>query len=302
MQETILLERKDLRQQAIERTEVLNKVKELFLIPRLEVMTMQQVADYYKVPKQTIDSCYNYNMDEVKQDGTTLKSYKDFLNLGFQVLEKHRGKVIVQLSDTTTLEIPNRGIRCFSKRAILRIGMLLRDSTVAKEVRTQLLNTFDKTNYEIKVQDINEEIKLQSDIGKAYCSGDMEEFAKASQAYVAFQNRHITMLHETNNELSENNKALAGEILKWQDRSCINRAVRLIANKCNTNFGYIWTELYKELSYKHHIGLPKRGKPPYIQYVKEDEWPKVQQSLSAICEVRGLSSSKIMRDAKIDEL
>lgn len=36
--------------------------------------------------------------------------------------------------------IPNRGIRCFSKRAVLRFGMLLRDSEVAKEVRTQLLN------------------------------------------------------------------------------------------------------------------------------------------------------------------
>lgn len=40
-----------------------------------------------------------------------------------------------------TLRVPNVGIRLFPKRAVLRLGMLLRDSRVAQEVRTQLLAT-----------------------------------------------------------------------------------------------------------------------------------------------------------------
>ena len=39
-----------------------------------------------------------------------------------------------------TLEIPNRGLAIFPRRAILRIGCLLRDSEVAKLVRSYLLN------------------------------------------------------------------------------------------------------------------------------------------------------------------
>ena len=56
--------------------------------------------------------------------------------------EQQNGKLVIQIDDNTHLEIPNRGIKCFSKRAILRIGMLLRDSKIAQEVRTQLLKEY----------------------------------------------------------------------------------------------------------------------------------------------------------------
>lgn len=45
----------------------------------------------------------------------------------------------------------------FPKRAILRVGMLLRDSEVAKEVRTQLLNIEEHTATEVKTYEIDYE-------------------------------------------------------------------------------------------------------------------------------------------------
>lgn len=62
------------------------------------------------------------------------------LNLLEGNLKTGRGKAIFILKNNETIEVPNRGIRIFPCRAILRIGMLLRDSDVAKEVRTQLFN------------------------------------------------------------------------------------------------------------------------------------------------------------------
>jgi len=291
--------RKDLREKAINRIEVLDKVKKLFLIPEMDVMTLPQVANYYEVEPHTLTMLYQRNKEEINLDGTMLKSYKDFLISQDVTLETKQGKSIIKLSDTITLEIPNRGIRCFSKRAILRIGMLLRDSDIAKEVRTQLLNTFEHSTDKQKTADIDDETKLIEEVGRMYCLGDKESFAIAAQSYIAFQNRHIKKLKDSNEELENNNKALAGELLKWDDRKCINRAVRLIASECNTKFGYIWKELYDELRYKHGIGLSQRGKPPFIQYVKKDEWAQVQQSLAAICETRGVSFSKIIKTARL---
>jgi len=86
-------------------------------------------------------------------------------------------------------------------------------------------------------------------------------------------------------KLEEENKVLAGEILKWDDRSKLNFIVRKLAIATDTIFGKVWTDLYKNLKYKYHIDLTARGKKPYIQYIKEDEWTYVNQTLAAMCKI-----------------
>lgn len=56
-------------------------------------------------------------------------------------MSQQNGKMIITLNDNTLLEIPNHGVKCYPKRAVLRMGMLLRDSRVAKEIRSQLSDT-----------------------------------------------------------------------------------------------------------------------------------------------------------------
>lgn len=138
--QTDLVENKELRNQLIQKVEVLNKVKELFLLPKLNVMTVKQVADYYEVNIDTIQRVYQRNKKEIDEDGTVVKTPKDFSNEQYVQLKSGKGKIVFKITDNITLELPTRGIKCFSQRAILRIGMLLRDSKIAKEVRTQLLN------------------------------------------------------------------------------------------------------------------------------------------------------------------
>lgn len=61
----------------------------------------------------------------------------------------------------------------FPKRAILRVGMLLRDSEVAKEVRTQLLNIEEHTAAEVKTYEIDYEQEVLGRGLKVY--GTVEE-------------------------------------------------------------------------------------------------------------------------------
>lgn len=238
LKEIQIAEQKDLREQYIGRTEVLEKVKELMLIPEMECMTIRQVAEYYEVDTHTLQMCYECNKNEVDLDGVVSKTPVDFKEIlkvtscAFKNLEQKNGKLIVQIDDKTTLEIPNRGIRVFSKRAILRIGMLLRDSEIAKEVRTQLLNTVEVATDEQKTKAIDEEQELLNAIGRAYATGDTLEILNATSALNQFKNRYITQLENSNKTLIKDNgnltaekKILVGDILKWTDRKSANKIV-----------------------------------------------------------------------------
>lgn len=285
-----MVDNHDLRNELIARTEVLDKVKKLLLIPEMNCMTIRQVADYYEVDIDTINRCCQRNRTEIVGDGVankTPKVFKDLLTEQDVQLVQNRTNLVIQIDDNTRLEIPNRGIKCFSKRAILRIGMLLRDSKIAQEVRTQLLNIVEHTaeeKPELLTQDIDDEEKLQAAIGKAFATGDIMEFATAAQAYTAFQWRHI-------DRIETSNKLLTAEVLHISDRKMFNRVMRKFASTLHISFGVAFSMLYKQLSYRYGIDLKKRGdrKTPYIQYIKDDEWDKVQKVIVAILEKYGIN-------------
>jgi len=220
--EVQLVEQKNLRDQCINQIEDLEKVKKLFLLPEFNVMTMKMVADYYEVDYDTLRKCYQLNANEINPDGVILKSYKDFLTgKGFALESTAKGKVILSINNDITLEIPNRGVKVFSQRAILRIGMLLRDSPIAIQVRTQLLNVFEHSTDEQKTADINEEESLYNEIGRTYMMGDLEGYSIATKKAMDYKNRYIKKIENTNVELVQanevlqsDNKALAGDILE----------------------------------------------------------------------------------------
>ena len=323
VKEELILDDKSIREKCIERTEVLDKVKKLLLIPQMECMTIRQVAEYYEVDIDTLKKCYKRNSTEIEADGVVtktptifkeilkptsclLKNDEEFLKgttCPFKNLEQKNGKLIVQIDDNTRLEIPNRGIKCFSKRAILRIGMLLRDSKIAQEVRTQLLNIVEHTaeeKPELVTIDIDEEQRLQLNIGKAFASGDMMELAVATQAYSNFQKRHIQKLETENTTLNNDKKLLTAEILNLSDRKMLSAVIRKLASVLHMDYSMAWGCLYKQLNYRYSINLKARGdrKKPYIQYVRDDEWDKVQKCIVALLEDNGINASEFIKTCK----
>ena len=290
MNELTFTEDRNLRDNCISHYEVLERVKNLLLIPGMEFATMKQVAEFYDVEVKAIEKVCLRNKDELISDGVELKSYKDFLIRQDVGLETVKGKVLLTLENGNVLSVPNRGLKVFHRRAILRIGMLLRDSAVAKEVRTQLLNIEEKTSNEIKTEDINEEQRLITNVGMAFASGNINDLLKATTEYNAFQNRHIT-------KLKEDNKALAGDILEWKDRNKLNAGVRKLASVTKIYFGKMWNELYKNLQYKYGISLKRRGDKPYIQHIKQEEWKFVIMTFSAMCEAYGQSPSDMFQQS-----
>lgn len=288
MKEIDLINNEELRNQCIDHYEVLEKVKQLLLIPGTEFATTKQVAEFYEVNEDVIQKVIQRNQDELLTDGLSKLSgrgTKEKLGMDNMSTQNLRGGFIIN-----GITLNNRSNTLFPRRAILRIGMLLRDSEIAKEVRTQLLNIEEKTSDETKIADITEEQQLALSVGMAYASGNPDAIIMATGKMMDFKNRHIVTLEQ-------DNKALAGEILEWKDRSKLNAGIRKLSAVTRVPFKDLWVKLYKNLQYKYSIDLKSRngGKKPYIANLKEEEWDKVLKSFSAMCKAYGQSPANMFQ-------
>lgn len=110
------------------RTDVLDKVAVLRTLPDNMHCTTPMVAEFYEVDVTVIRQVVSRNQDEFNCDGyetVTRADVSDKLSLTWSELE------FPAKAHTAAL---------FPRRAILRLGMLLRDSLVARRVRDYLLN------------------------------------------------------------------------------------------------------------------------------------------------------------------
>lgn len=290
MNETQFIDDRALRDNSVNHYEVLEKVKELLLLPGTELATVKQVSEFYEVGEDAIVAIYSRHADELESDGMKVVKYKDLSNLQYESLKTSKGKVTFFFKDGTLLDFPTRGQKVFPRRAILRVGMLLRDSVIAKEVRTQLLNIEEKSSDEVKVQDVNEEQSLMLAVGMAVASGDANAVAVATTNLIAFKNRHIE-------KLKNDNKALAEGILEWKDRNKLNAGIRKLAAVTGIHFSKMWNELYKNLQYKYGICLKQRGGTPYVQWIKESEWDDVMKTFCAMCEAYEQSPTEMFQQS-----
>lgn len=274
--------------------EVLDRVKALVLMPQINLVTLHQIANYYSVTYEAAKKCLLRNRTEIEADGAKKYTVKDVeVWKGQNVPSKiYKGRVEYNLGDGVTLSIPNGGIYLFSKRAVLRFGMLLQGSEVAREVRTQLLNIFDQATEEQRLADLEEEREIYMRYARAALDGSKEDLINAAKDAFDFKNRHIM-------KLQKDNKILAGEIVTWTGRASVNKAIRYMAGHSRKPIAILWKELYDQLRYKYSMGLSQRGPAPFIQHVREDEWAKVQQSVVAMCYQLGTDADEVLEAARM---
>ena len=296
-----LVEMSDLRNQLIDRVEVLSKVKALFLIPGIEMMNISQVADFYEVSTETINKVFQRNIEEITADGVQTYNVCQLrsLCLGQDVQETAKvvftgtnaGRTIITFGESS-ISLPNAKAKYFSPRAVLRIGMLLRDSEVAKEVRTQLLNTFECATEEQKTEAIDQEGVMLLSIIRA---GSPELMAVELGKYRDFMNRHIAKLEGEKQGLQTELDIVHNEIVTWTPKQITNRLIGSIGYQLGGRPDYAWGKLRQKLYHHHGISLEQRKhgtKASYISLVRDDEWTKVLQEVYALAKEFGVDVVK----------
>ena len=90
MKETQFIDDRTLRDNSVNHYEVLEKVKELFLLPGTELATLKLVADFYEVDEKAIEKVYTRHFDELESDGMCSKKYSELSNLQYVGLKNSR--------------------------------------------------------------------------------------------------------------------------------------------------------------------------------------------------------------------
>lgn len=128
--ELALTESPTLRAAHTDRTEVLTKVGTLRLLPDDMHVTTEMVAAFYEVPVDTIKSVVEANAAELEQNGRRVLQGADLREFA----RPFGGLANLGLHPKA------RALALYTRRTVLLVGMLLRDSPVAKQVRQHLLN------------------------------------------------------------------------------------------------------------------------------------------------------------------
>lgn len=151
--------------------DVLSKAKALlhFVVHQgSKIATTEQVAEFYEVSTETIQKAFQRHRDEFESDGV-------------KVL---KGKALKDVVDrlSTTSKAPQA--TAWNPRGAVRLGMILRDSEVAKAVRTASL---DANQISAEKDDEIEKLKLQLAIAQANNSTVLtqERLLLTGQAIVA---------------------------------------------------------------------------------------------------------------------
>lgn len=242
-----LIENKELRDRNIDRVDVLEHVKEILTLANTNFSTVELVSEYYEVDRDTIKKLIQRNRIELELDGLKLYKYNDIA----EVLENTKKGLDV------TFRIPPRGLILIPKRAILRIGMLLRDSEVAKEIRTRLLDIVHDAEERTEiVNDVIEEIRteqnIREDMLEAIISGDHNKLSVLQTELIGLKNKRIANLENI----------VTNSVTITESKAIINKCIRTIAvKKFNCMFGKAWDEFYRFINYKLSINVKnRRGK------------------------------------------
>ena len=139
LSDSVLVESKSARDNQLEGlshdrvTKILNKVKALYfaLWHGVGTSTTDQMAQFYEVPADAVQKVVQRHRSELESDGLRTLKGKDLKSLRTQALDK------LSIPEATTI------LTVWTPRAALRLGMLLRDSAVAKIVRTALLDAVE---------------------------------------------------------------------------------------------------------------------------------------------------------------
>ncbi|MFI6722978.1 restriction endonuclease [Streptomyces sp. R-74717] len=128
--EVALVESQALRQNFAERTEALDRVKMLSLLPDGMHVTTAMVAAYFEVAETVINNLLSRHREELESNGLRV----------IRGAELQKFKELTLSSYRESYPQPRSSMALWSRRTVLNVAMLLRDSEIARRVRTYLLD------------------------------------------------------------------------------------------------------------------------------------------------------------------
>ena len=204
-----ILEKEELRQEILNNNRslnIMNEYKTITTINKMEYETIDRVAEYFEVDYKCISKLIERHREELINNGLLVLSgsnTRDYLGRYKVSFHNYRGYFIAE-----NRKFNNKSNILINKRCFLNIAMLLRDSKVAEEIRSKILDivlngnsnneviTIDNTELFNKIEEqnkiINELTKIVKDL-----SNKIDDLNKKSK-FITTNNNDITIINTTN--------------------------------------------------------------------------------------------------------
>ena len=204
-----ILEKEELRQEILNNNRslnIMNEYKTITTINNMEYETMDRVAEYFEVDYKCISKLIERHKEELINNGLLVLSgsnTRDYLGRYKVSFHNYRGYFIAE-----NRKFNNKSNTLINKRCFLNIAMLLRDSKIAEEIRSKILDivlngnsnneviTIDNTELFNKIEEqnkiINELTKIVKDL-----SNKIDDLNKKSK-FITTNNNDITIINTTN--------------------------------------------------------------------------------------------------------
>lgn len=184
--ELVLIESRTMRDQHVYRDSVLEKVKIIPELPNTLEITTEMAASYYEVSPDTIRTIIKRNREEFNE---------------YEEMRILKGKALKDFKTEVQGELLFKGVNALTlvnRRGLLRLGMLLTESEVAKSVRNYLLNVEEVSDTEQKRWAVEREISKRE---RRLLTDSIQEFyqgtLKAGFEYSTFTNLVYKVLFDS---------------------------------------------------------------------------------------------------------
>ncbi|WP_144509927.1 hypothetical protein [Bacillus sp. FJAT-22090] len=167
--EMVLIESRTMRDQNVYRDDVLEKVKTISLLGSQFEATTEMAAEYYNVPADTIRTIVKRHRDEFNE---------------YEEMRVLKGKVLSEFKTEVQGELLYKGVNSLAllnRRGLLRLGMLLTESEVARSIRNYLLNVEEVSDKKQREWAVERELSKRerrrlTDSIQQFFKGDMKGF------------------------------------------------------------------------------------------------------------------------------
>ncbi|MDF6043533.1 hypothetical protein LRD69_15635 [Streptomyces sp. JH14] len=132
--EVALLESRALRVEQMGRVDVLDKVKSLLMLPDGVHVRTEDVARYFEVSTASVRRLTDRHHKEFAENGMRVLRGADLRSFHSDIESLWNGEGVQSYPQAATQ------LRLFTRRTVLNVAMLLRDSDIARCVRTYLLD------------------------------------------------------------------------------------------------------------------------------------------------------------------
>lgn len=322
--ETDLIEKTEARNKCINHVDVLEKVGNLITLPN-GYTSLEKVAMYYNVGIETIKNYWkSKDLENIKQelieDGAKVFAKSEIEKLGINLKTKQGGFDVLDEDNNIIISGSNRGVTLLPKRAVLRIGMVLTVSDVAKELRTRLLDIFHEAEHNSNIvenvfQEIRSEQEIAVEMSQAILVGDFAKLSLLQTELISIKNKRINMLENTVDILVDQYTTFD------EFKRVANACMRAIASKDKRPIEKMWGFYYKFLYDKEGISVNTRyknemervqkeriasGKKPYtentlktkvnkLRTIKPSEYNKCLNVLEAMAVKYGVDIEEVVR-------